>query len=134
MKGIWKSSQYNLSTKLKLYRSCFLSTLLCGSVRWHMAKCMADKLSSFCTTCRRKIWCIFWPKKITNSDIHHQCNDMETVVIRLRWSSIGHVLRLNSDAGANTAIQCFTIGKQRRGNRHGQRQLRRRQSTWVIQS
>lgn len=134
MKGIWKSSQYNLSTKLKLYRSCFLSTLLWRSVCWHMAKCMADRLSSFCKTWLRKIRCIFWPKKITNSDLHHQCNYMETVVIRLRWRSIGHVLRLKRDAGANSAIQCFTIGKQRRGNRHGQGQLRRRQSTWVIQS
>ncbi|GFR64685.1 endonuclease-reverse transcriptase [Elysia marginata] len=33
---VWKSQQYKLSTKIRLYRSCVLSTLLYGSECWRM--------------------------------------------------------------------------------------------------
>ena len=32
---VWRSSQYSIKTKLKLYHSCILSTLLYGSECWH---------------------------------------------------------------------------------------------------
>ena len=33
LNAVWRSSQYSIKTKLKLYQSCVLSTLLCGSER-----------------------------------------------------------------------------------------------------
>ena len=36
LNNVWKSSQYSTTTKLKLYHSCVLSTLLYGSECWKM--------------------------------------------------------------------------------------------------
>ena len=49
LNNIWKSSQYSTKTKLRIYNSCVLSTLLYGSECWRMTKHDADKLSAFHT-------------------------------------------------------------------------------------
>ena len=46
---VWKSQQYKTHTKLKLYKSCVLSTLLYGSECWRMTEKDISKLSSFHT-------------------------------------------------------------------------------------
>ena len=66
---VWRSSQYSIKTKLKLYQSCGLSTLLYGSEYWRMTEHDLAKLSSFHTTSLRKIQRIFWPRTISNRDV-----------------------------------------------------------------
>ncbi|GFR60084.1 endonuclease-reverse transcriptase [Elysia marginata] len=66
---VWKSQQYKLSTKIRLYRSCVLSTLLYGSECWRMTEQDLSKLSSFHTKNLRKIARIFWPKRISNEEL-----------------------------------------------------------------
>jgi len=43
----------------------------------------------------RRILRIFWPNKISNEDLLRQCNQksMVTLLIRMRWKWIGHVIR-----------------------------------------
>ena len=38
LNAVWKSSQYSSKTKLKLYQSCVLLTLLYGSECWQMTE------------------------------------------------------------------------------------------------
>lgn len=64
LNNVWKSQQYSIKTKLKLYKSCVISTLLYGSECWRMTKRDLNKLSTFHTKCLRRIRRIFWPKKI----------------------------------------------------------------------
>jgi hypothetical protein len=45
LNNVWKSSQYSKQTKLKLYLSCVLSTLLYGSECWRMTENDLTKLS-----------------------------------------------------------------------------------------
>ena len=45
--AVWRSSQYSIKTKLKLYQSCVLSALLYGSECWRMTEHDLAKLSSF---------------------------------------------------------------------------------------
>ena len=45
LNNVWNSSQYNKQTKLKLYQSCVLSTLLYGSECWRMTENDLTKLS-----------------------------------------------------------------------------------------
>ena len=47
LSSVWKSQQYKTHTKLKLYKSCVLSTLLYGLECWRMTKKGKSKLSSF---------------------------------------------------------------------------------------
>ena len=64
LNNVWKSSQYSKQTKLKLYKSCVLSTLLYGSECWRMTENDLTKLSVFHTKSLRRILHIFWPNKI----------------------------------------------------------------------
>ena len=44
---VWRSSQYSIKTKLKLYQICLLSTFLYGSECWQMTEYDLAKLSPF---------------------------------------------------------------------------------------
>ena len=87
LNAVWRSSQHSVRTKLKLYQSCVLSTLLYGSGCWRMTEHDPAKLSSFHTTSLRKIQRIFWPRTISNRNLLARCNqeDMETIITRKRW-------------------------------------------------
>lgn len=117
MNNIWKSAQYSTHTKLKLYRSCVISTLMYGSECWRMTKSDAAKLSSFHTTCLRKILRIFWPRKISNNDLLQRCNmeDMEMLITKRRWKWFGHVLRMEKDSIPKVALRWTPEGKRKRG-------------------
>ena len=60
LNAVWRSSQYSIKTKLKLYHSCIFSTLLYRSECWQMTEHDFTKQSPFHTTSIRKIQCIFW--------------------------------------------------------------------------
>ena len=62
-KPVWRSTIYR-RTKLRLYKSCVLSTLLYGSECWRMTKLDLKHLSIFHTKCLRNITRIFWPKHL----------------------------------------------------------------------
>ncbi|KAK3764893.1 hypothetical protein RRG08_025414 [Elysia crispata] len=114
---VWKSQQYKLNTKLKLYGSCVLFTLLYGSECWRMIESDLCKLSSFHTKSLRKIARIFWPRYISNEDLLEQCQQetMETIIIRRRWRWIGHVLRKEQYAIPRVAVQWRPEGHRKRG-------------------
>ena len=57
---VWKSQQYKTHTKLKLYKSCVLSTLLYGSECRRRTEKDLSKLSPFHAKNLRKIVRIFW--------------------------------------------------------------------------
>jgi hypothetical protein len=60
LQAVWRSSQYTTRTKLKLYTSCILPTLLYGSECWRMTENDLDMLSVFHTKSLRRILKIFW--------------------------------------------------------------------------
>ena len=97
----WRSSQCTIETKLKLYHSCVLPTLLYGSECWRMTERDLAKLSSFHMTSLREIQRIFWLRTISNYDrvARGQQEDMETIVSRKRWHWIGHVLHPGIKSG-----------------------------------
>ena len=117
MDKIWRSTQFNKKTKLKLYQSCIVSTLLYGSECWRMTETDIRKLRSFHTTCLRKIQGIYWPKKISNEELLIGCGqqDMEDIITRRRWNWIGHVLRREPDSIIRTALHWTPEGKRKKG-------------------
>ena len=83
LNNVWKSSQYSTKTKLRLYQSCVLSTLLNGSEYWRMTESDLNKLSTFHTKNLRRILCIFWPETIPNQELLAHCNQksMDTIIM-----------------------------------------------------
>ena len=75
--NVWRLSQYSMNTKLRLYQSCVLSTLLNGSECWRMRECDLNNLSTFPTKNLRKILHIIWPETIPNKQLLAHCNQRE---------------------------------------------------------
>ena len=72
LQPIWKSNQYSLKTKVRLYNSNVKSVLLYSSECWCVIKSDMSKLESFHNGCLRKICRIFWPNRISNSDLYRK--------------------------------------------------------------
>ena len=117
MNNVWKSSQYSTKTKLRLYQSCLISTLLYGSECWRMTESDLNKLSTFHTKNLRRILRIFWPETISNQELLARCNQdsMGTIIMRRRWKWIGHVMRREQDNISRTAPHWTPEGRRRRG-------------------
>ena len=84
LNNVWRYSQYSTRTKLRIYQSCVLSTLLYGSECWRMTESDITKLSVFHTKNLRRILRIFWPDAISNQQLLARCNQdsMETIIMR----------------------------------------------------
>ena len=82
LNAVWRSSQYSIKTKLKLYQSCVLLTLLCGSECWWITEHDLAKLSSFHMTSLRKAQRIFWPRTISSHDLLARCQQEDTIITR----------------------------------------------------
>ena len=82
LSNMWKSFQYSTKTKLKLYQSFVLSTLLYGSEYWRMTESDLNKLSTTRTLSTR-ILRIFWPETISNQHLLSRCNQdsMGTIIM-----------------------------------------------------
>ncbi|XP_073670211.1 uncharacterized protein [Paramisgurnus dabryanus] len=86
LNSVWRSKQYSIKTKLKLYQSCVLSTHLYGSECWRITDSDLNKLSVFHTKKLRRIMRIFWPNTISNEQLLACCNQdsVGTIIMRRR--------------------------------------------------
>ena len=89
MNKVWRSSIYSTRTKLKLYHSCDLKTLLYGSERWRLTEKDLSKLSTFQTKSLR----LFGPNIILKKDLFERCRlePMVAILMRRCWRWIGRV-------------------------------------------
>jgi len=95
LRPIWKNKNIRLPTKLKLFNSNVISTLLYESDIWRHTKALDEKLKVFVNTWLRQILQIRWPETISNQDLWRTTRQVpitENIKKRkLRW--IGHTLR-----------------------------------------
>ena len=106
LKPVWRSTVYSRRTKLMLYQSCVLSTLLYGSDCWRITERDPKYMSTFHTKCLRNIMRIFWPQIFPNMQLF-KTTGQDIVNNRLatrRWRWIGHVLRKKDDSISQTAL------------------------------
>ena len=95
-KRVWSNCILTRNTKLKVYQSCVLSTLLYGSEAWTTYAKQENRLESFHLRCLRRILNIKWQDKITNTAVLEQAGSLSLHLLlckrRLRW--LGHVHRM----------------------------------------
>jgi hypothetical protein len=75
-------------------------------------------LDTFLHKCIRSILKIYWPEKITNTEARRKRDGLEkisTIVKKRRWQWIGHVLRMDNNRNARTALDWAPEGKRKRG-------------------
>ena len=104
--------QYSIRTKLKLYQSSVLSTLLYGSECQRMTVRDLNRLSVFHTKSLRQILRIFWSNTISNEQLssrqHGDQHHEEKVAV------VGHVLRKEPGNITHTALHWTPEGKCKR--------------------
>jgi hypothetical protein len=117
LRPVWRSSQYSLKTKAKLYNSNVKSVLLYGSECWRVTKSDMNKIDVFHNSCLRQICRIFWPQKISNEELYKKtgCKNVTTEIKRRRFKWLGHVLRMDPDSIPRTALRWTPQGKRKRG-------------------
>ncbi|KAJ8399487.1 hypothetical protein AAFF_G00411990 [Aldrovandia affinis] len=114
---IWKSKQYSLRTKIRLYNSNVKSVLLYGSECWRVVESDMQKINAFHNGCLRRICRIFWPGRISNEDLYKNTNCRNVVLEikqrRLQW--LGHVLRMDQNCIPKVALRWTPPGKRKQG-------------------
>ena len=83
---IWKIKNIRLPTKLKLFTSNVISTLLYGSETWRHSKALDEKLKVFVNTCLRQILQIRWPETSPTKTYGEQQESIK----KMKWQWIGH--------------------------------------------
>ncbi|XP_073721204.1 basement membrane-specific heparan sulfate proteoglycan core protein-like [Misgurnus anguillicaudatus] len=118
LNNIWKFAQYSTNTKLRLYQSCVLSTLLHGSECWQTTESNIYKRSTFHNKSLRKIKRIFWPNTISNQLLLSQCkyDNMATIIMMAKamemdWTSLPRAtVRVTPDrsvfTGETVTLKC----------------------------
>ena len=89
--NLWGSSQYSTKTKLRLYPSFVISSLLYSSECWRMTETDLNKLSTF----------------------HH--DSMVTIIVWRRWRWIRHVMRREPGNISHTTLHWTPEGKRKQG-------------------
>ena len=117
LKSTWKAKNISLKTKLRLFKSNVLTTLLYGAESWKITKTISNKLEVFQRKCLRRILRIFWPNTISNEDLYARTLTIPITqeIQRRRWRWIGHVLRRPPTAIPKVALRWTPAGKRSRG-------------------
>ena len=128
---VWKSSQYSMRTKTRIFNSNVLTVLLYGSETWRMTKRDEDKLDSFQHKCLRKILKIHWPMKVTNEEVRKRTGSerLSTQIRTRRWTWIGYVLRMKPDSLPRTALN-WALEREVVREKHGGEQSKKREVKW----
>ena len=110
IRNFWKAKKISTKTKIKIFKSNVISTLLYGSESWKITKSISHKLEVFQNKCLRRNLKIFWPYTITNSELHERMSaiPITQLVMQRRWWYIGHILRMPPTANTKSCIKMDT--------------------------
>ena len=117
LKNIWKTNKTSNRTKIRLFKSNVLNVLLYAAESWKVAKGICQMLEVFQNKCLRKILRIYWPNKISNTELHERTGmqPISLEVKRRRWKWIRHVCRMPLTSIPRVAMRWTPGGKRARG-------------------
>lgn len=96
---LWSDHGVRLSTKIAVYRTAVLTTLLYGCETWTWYQLHRKKLEQFHMRCLRKICNISWKDKVPDTEVLERCKitGIEAFLMKaqLRWS--GHVVCMDNN-------------------------------------
>ena len=107
MSSIWRNPSISRRLKIRLFKSNVLSVLLYGCSTWRVTKSLTSKLQVFINRCLRNICRIFWPNKISNTELLciAEMEPIDTWIRRQKWKWIGHTLRKDENCIARKALR-----------------------------
>lgn len=119
MNNIWRSKSITTEIKITLFKTIVLSTAIYASETWRTTKKIMHQLDVFQQRCLRKILRITYRQRITNSEIlkRSQMRSLHEIVTERRVRLAGHVLRMDDQRIAKTAIRWTPPGGRRKRGR-----------------
>ena len=105
-----------METKLKIFKSNVITSLLYGFETWRMNKRDATKLDV--SQSLRRLMKIYLPMRISNKEIRKRANisTISEQIFRQRWKFIGHVLRIEPNKHPKTILTWVPEGRRSRGS------------------
>jgi len=93
---IWNQQNLTMSTKIRIYSTCVLAVLNCGSETWTLTQADWKRLDSFHTRCQRRILHTRWYDFVSNNEVlFRTCLLAASSIVRKRRLGLfGHVARL----------------------------------------
>ena len=122
LKKLWRSSQIQRSTKIRIFNSNVKSVLLYGCETWLVSRVITRKLQTFINRCLRFILRVWWPNNwMSNDTLWQLCNQrpVETEIRERKWRWTGHTLRKNVNEVCREALDWNPQGSRRRGAPRG---------------
>ena len=97
----------SIAIKIKTFNIYVRSVFLYNSELWTLTEKLEESINVFQRRSLKKILGVYWPRKITNTEIYKRTKSIEwsKVVKRRRLSWLGHLLRLPVDTPARKALQ-----------------------------
>jgi len=114
---VWNSTKYSRKTKIRVFNSNVMSVLLYGAEMWKTNESDITRLETFQRKCLRRILRIFWPMKVTNTELYcrTKTSPVGEMIKSRRWRWIGHVLRKPQNDNPRVALTWTPEGKRKRG-------------------
>lgn len=110
MQRVWlKKLSISTETKMKLYNSCVKSRLLYNAGTCAYTRVQLDKLDAAHRRHLRRLLGIFYPERIGNEQIYERTNSkpISVDITELRWTMLGHTLRLPEETPGNRVIRQY---------------------------
>lgn len=110
-----------LQKRLRVYHAMCVSTMLYNCSSWAAPKAILNKLDACHRRHLRSILAIHWPNTISNETLYKRCNTrpLSEMVTEARWNMLGHVLRMDQNAPAQTALRYAVEGAKKYKSRRG---------------
>ena len=121
---IWKSTNINMATKIKLYMALVVALLTYASESWKQTAKTMHRLDVFHHRCLRKILKIKWQDHVSNQELLQRAGqrEMRAIIQDRRLRFVGHLYRRPLSCPARTALNWVP--------RHGRRGRGRPRMTW----
>ena len=107
MHRVWlKKHKTSMKIKMRLYNSCVRSRLLYNAGVSAYTRIQLDKIDAAHRRHLRRLLGIYYPERISNQELYQQTESkpISVGITELRWTMLGHTLRLPEETPGNTAI------------------------------
>ena len=98
-KMLWSNNNLTVNTKMQVYKTCVLSTLLYSTESWTSYAAQERRLNTFHLRCLQRMLGIKWQDRIPNTVVLEQTGlpSIFTPLSQRRLRCLGHVRRMEDD-------------------------------------
>ena len=137
--GPWRSKNISQETKIRFFKSNFLSTLLYGAEFWKTTKAISHKLEVSQNRCLGWILRTYGPHTILNYELLKGAGTEPITYSKSgekKWKWLGHVLRMPPAALLRSVLRWTPDGRRKRGRpketwrRTVEKEMKENNCTW----